>query len=82
MSIIQLLAHVNKKEGGKEITDFAKEVKKRLVDMEQTQKWLAQEVNERTGLKSDEQYVSNVIRGARVSPKIKDAISEILGIPV
>lgn len=71
-----------KKEGGKEITDFAKEVKKKLVDMEMTQKELAHEVNERTGLRSDEQYVSNVIRGTRVSPRIKDAISEILGISV
>ena len=69
-----------KKEGGKEITDFAKEVKKKLVDM--TQKRLAQEVNERTGLRSDEQYISNVIRGSKTSPRIKDAISEILGISV
>lgn len=69
-------------EGGKEITDFEKTIKKRLIEKEMTQKMLAQEVSERTGLKFNQQYVSNVIRGSRTSPRVRDAISEILGIGV
>jgi len=58
--------------------EFGKEVKKRLVDIEQTQSWLAERVSEDTGLWVDAAYLSNTLAGRRTPEKIMSSIKKIL----
>lgn len=60
--------------------DFRKKVKKRLIDLEKNQKWLEEQVRDKTGLFVDSGYLSNILSGQRYSPKIVSAIREILDI--
>lgn len=62
------------------ITPFGKEVKKRLIDLEQSQDWLIQQVTARTGLFMDSGYMHKVLTGERNAPRIVQAICEILNI--
>lgn len=62
-------------------TDFGKEVKKRLVDLEKTQAWLINEVSAKTGLFFDSSYMHKIITGKKATPKIVQAIREILELP-
>ena len=64
----------------REITDFGREVKKKLIDIGKTQRWLAIEISTRTELKPDDRYLNKVLSGKRNSPQIKKAVKEILGI--
>ena len=64
------------------ITPFGKEVKKRLVDLEQSQDWLMQQITAKTGLFMDSGYMHKVLTGERNAPRIVQAIREILDIPV
>lgn len=66
--------------GEKLVTDFGKTVKKKLIDMDKRQKWLIEEVRERTGMFLDMSYLQKVMRGERHPQKIIDAICEILDI--
>lgn len=59
---------------------FSKEVKRRLVDIEQSQTWLAQMVSKDTGLKVDDAYLSNILSGRRKSEKIISSIKKVLEI--
>ena len=68
------------KKGERKITDFGKEVKKKLIDMEQTQTWLAMQVSEKTGIKFNVQYINNILAGDRKSARVESAIKEILGL--
>lgn len=61
-------------------TPFGKEVKKRLVDLEQKQAWLIDRVAEKTGLYFDGSYLHKVMTGQLNTPKIVEAIREILDI--
>ena len=63
------------------LTPFGKEVKKRLVDLEQSQVWLIEQVAARTGLYFDGSYLFKVMTGQLNTPKIVQAIREILDIP-
>ncbi len=58
--------------------EFGKEVKKRLVDIEQTQSWLAEKVSQDTGLWVDAAYLSNTLAGRRTPEKIMTSIKKIL----
>lgn len=60
--------------------DFRKKVKKRLIDLEKTQKWLEEQIRERTGLFVDSSYLNKIYSGERAAPKIVSAIREILDI--
>ena len=60
--------------------EFGKEVKKKLVDIRQSQSWLASEISSDTGLKGDAAYLSNILAGRKTSPKIVASIQKILGI--
>ena len=62
-------------------TPFRKTVKKRLIDLEQTQEWLCQQVTEKTGLFCDQPYLSRILSGERTPDKIISAVCEILDIP-
>ena len=64
-----------------QITEFGKEIKKRLVDLEKTQVWLIRGVKERTGLYFDDSYLYKIQTGQLSTPKIVQAIREILNLP-
>lgn len=60
--------------------DFRKKVKYRLIDLEKSQKWLEEQVREKTGLFVDSSYLTKIFNGDRNAPKVKSAICEILDI--
>ena len=62
------------------ITDFGKEIKKRLIDMDKSQKWLIEQVSSETGLYFDRSYIHKIMTGKLVSPKIVSAICKVLDI--
>lgn len=59
---------------------FGKEIKKKLIDLEQSQEWLIAQVKEKTGLYFDSSYLFKIMSGKKKSPKIIAAITEVLGI--
>jgi len=61
-------------------TDFGKNVKIRLIELDKTQDWLIQSVRERTGLYFDSAYMWKVLNGVLKPPKVIGAICEILDI--
>ena len=63
-------------------TEFGKEVKKRLVDINQNQIWLINQVKGKTGLFLDSGYLNKILTGRRNAPKVVQAIREILELPV
>ena len=63
------------------ITSFGKEIGKRLIDLDLTQNWLINQVKERTGLYFDDSYLHKIKTGKLTSPKIVQAIREILDLP-
>lgn len=69
------------------VTDFAKAVKHRLIDLDKTQEWLMQEIRKRTvsddkpnGMYIDTYYLQKIFRGERQAKKIVSVICEILEI--
>lgn len=63
-----------------QVTEYGKAVKKRLIDINQTQEWLMKEVTERTGRFVDSGYLYKIMSGQRRAPAITAAINEILGL--
>ena len=61
-------------------TPLGKEIKKRLVDMERNQAWLIEQVASKTGLYFDGSYLHKVMTGQLNTPKVVQAITEILDI--
>lgn len=59
-------------------TEYAKTVKKKLIDMDKSQAWLINQITEKTGLYMDDGYISKIFRGKNNPPKIIAAINEIL----
>lgn len=64
-----------------QLTEFGKEVKKRLVDINQNQIWLINQVKGKTGLFLDSGYLNKILTGRRNAPKVVQAIREILELP-
>jgi hypothetical protein len=62
------------------MTEYARTIKKRLLDMDRPQKWLIDEVNKETGLYFDRSYLTKIANGAKTSPKIVEAINRLLKI--
>ena len=62
-------------------TDFGLCVKTELLRRGKEQKWLEEEISEKTGLFVDNGYMYKVLTGQRNAPKIVAAIREILNIP-
>ena len=60
--------------------DFRKKVKCRLIDLGKPQKWLEEQITEKTGLFVDSSYLGKIYRGERNAPKVVEAIKEILEI--
>lgn len=63
------------------LTPFGKEIKKRLVDIDRTQAWLIEQVQGTTGLYFDRSYMHKIQTGQLATPKIVQAICEILDLP-
>lgn len=61
-------------------TDFGLCVKTELLRMGKEQKWLEEQIIERTGLFIDSGYMYKILTGKRNAPKVVHAICEILGI--
>lgn len=56
------------------------QIRKRLIDLNQRQKWLIEQVRASTGLYFDGSYLYKICVGELSSPKIVSAIREILEI--
>lgn len=63
-----------------QVTVFGKDIKKRLLDIDRNQAWLIQEVGERTGLYFDSSYMHKILTGKLATPKIVQAIKDILNL--
>lgn len=61
-------------------TEFGLCVKDKLLRKGKEQKWLEEEVRNRTGLFVDSGYMYKILTGQRNAPKIVQAICEILDI--
>lgn len=61
-------------------SDFGLCVKTELLRQGKDQKWLEEQVKEKTGLFVDNGYMYKILTGQRNAPKIVKAISEILNI--
>lgn len=64
----------------KKVTDFGKQIKFALIDLEKNQNWLIDSVKEKTGLYFDSSYLNKVMTGENTNPKVVTAIREILEI--
>lgn len=64
-----------------QLTVFGKEIKKRLVDLDQSQEWLIRKIREKTGMFFDSSYLYKIMIGERKAPSIVAAINEILDLP-
>ena len=62
------------------LTEFGKSIKFALIERGNTQKWLIDEVKQRTGLYFDTSYLCKIMSGQNTSPKIVEAIKEILAL--
>lgn len=60
------------------LCDFGREVKFRLIDIGQSQKWLTEEVAKKTGLFFDSYYLHRILTGKSENQKIICAIKDIL----
>ena len=63
-----------------QLTEFGISVKRRLIDLGQTQKWLIESVREKTGNYIDSGYLQRLMTGKAKSANMKTAICEILDI--
>lgn len=61
-------------------TPFGLCVKMELLKRGKTQKWLEEEITNRTGLFADSGYMDKILKGKRNAPKVVQAICEILDI--
>lgn len=62
-------------------TDFGLCVKTELLRRGKEQKWLENQISEKTGLFVDNGYLYKILTGQRNAPKVVQAIREILDLP-
>jgi len=62
------------------VTPFGKTIKKKLIDMNQSQAWLIEQVSKTTGLYFDRSYMFKIQTGQLMPPKIVQAVREVLDI--
>jgi len=63
------------------LSPFGKAIKTRLVELNRPQKWLIAEVQVVTGLYFDNSYMHKILTGQLYTPKIVQAIQDILDLP-
>ena len=61
-------------------TDFGLCVKTELLRQGKDQKWLEEQVTEKTGLFVDNGYMYKILTGQRNAPKIVEAVRQILNL--
>ena len=61
-----------------ELCEFGIKTKVKLVQINKTSTWLANEVHKSTGLYVDTAYLSHIFAGKRKAPRIVSAIKDIL----
>ena len=59
------------------MTNFGQTVRKRLIDLDKTQDWLAAQVRG-MGIPCNKTYLSKILNGARKGKQVKAAIEKIL----
>lgn len=64
------------------VCDFGKEIKLRLVEINQSQAWLIDEVKKDTGKYFDSGYLHRILRGEVATPGIVSSICRILDISI
>ena len=64
----------------KKMSQYEFTCKIRLLELNMTQKELIEKTKEKTGLYVDTSVISNLFRGEDVSPRIKTAVDEIIGL--
>lgn len=62
------------------LSEFGKDISKRLIDLSKPQTWLIEEVRNKTGLYFDDSYMYKIKTGQLSTPKIVQAVCEILDI--
>ena len=62
------------------LSEFGKDISKRLIDLSKPQTWLIEEDRNKTGLYFDDSYMYMIKTGQLSTPKIVQAICEILDI--
>ena len=62
------------------LSEFGKDISKRLIDLSKPQTWLIEKVRNKTGLYFDDSYMYKIKTGQLSTPKIVQAICEILDI--
>lgn len=62
------------------MTDFGRIVKTTLIYRGKSQRWLAEQIREKTGMFCDDQYISKILLGKVKNEKYENAIKEILEI--
>lgn len=60
------------------LTEFGKEIKRRLIDMDERPGWLIEQVKAETGLYFDYSYLYKIETGQVSTPSIVSAIRKIL----
>ena len=65
-----------------QLTAFGKDIGKRLIDLNKPQTWLIREVRSKTGLYFDDSYMYKIKTGQLSTPKVVQAIREILDLPM
>lgn len=60
--------------------NIEKEVRKKLIDKDKSQKWLIEEIKKKTGMFCDNSILFKVLRGKVKSERMLNAISEILNL--
>lgn len=61
-----------------QVTKYGKAVKKRIIDINQTQVWLMKTITEKTGRFVDSGYLYKMFSGQRKAPAITAAVNDIL----
>ena len=62
------------------LSEFGKDISKRLIDLSKPQTWLIEEVRNKTGLYFDDSYMYKIKTGQLSTPKVVQAIRDILEI--
>lgn len=63
-----------------QLTEFGKSIEKRLIDLNEPQKWLIEKVKQDTGLYFDDSYMHKIKTGKISTPSIVNSICKILDI--
>lgn len=64
------------------LLNVEKEVRKKLIDLNCTQKWLTKQITKKTGMFCDNSILCKVMRGKVKSKRMLKAISEILELEI